>query len=382
MRAPRKLTFTREGKWFVLMTIMVGFGAVNTNNNLLFLLLGMMLGLIIASGLLSEQTLREVSIRRLPHEDLFAGRPGRLTYEVTNGKRRLASYGIVVVEHEQRDSRARRRRALGLPEEPPKSAKAREAEADPGPPRALAMRVKPGETALATAACTFPRRGVYQFDGHDIATRFPFGFFEKSRPVYEATEVLVYPAIEERLSQLEEGAHVVGEVVRQAEGRGGDFFGLRAYREGDDPRMISWKASARRNQLVSRLFEREDADAVALHLYNYLPAADTTPEAEEAFERAVSATASLCARFVREGQRFSLHTIDGEVGEGSGPGQLQMCLRHLAMLEARRDADPPPFVLSRRGNRILVAPAATPETVMARFQRVVRGEELPSEVAA
>ena len=50
LRAPRKLLFTRDGRWFVGMTIFVGAGAVNTGNNLLYLVLGMMLGLIIVSG--------------------------------------------------------------------------------------------------------------------------------------------------------------------------------------------------------------------------------------------------------------------------------------------------------------------------------------------
>ena len=46
---PRKLKFTREGKYFLGITLGVGFAAINTGNNLLYLLLGMMLSLIIVS---------------------------------------------------------------------------------------------------------------------------------------------------------------------------------------------------------------------------------------------------------------------------------------------------------------------------------------------
>ena len=64
---PRGLTFTRDGKVFVLISLGVGFAAVNTGNNLLFLVLGMMLGMIIVSGILSEITLRNVTVtRRIP----------------------------------------------------------------------------------------------------------------------------------------------------------------------------------------------------------------------------------------------------------------------------------------------------------------------------
>ena len=46
------------------MTLLVGFGAINTGNNLLYLLLGMMLALILLSGVLSETTLRKLRVRR------------------------------------------------------------------------------------------------------------------------------------------------------------------------------------------------------------------------------------------------------------------------------------------------------------------------------
>src|SRR5262245_33888588 len=69
-RPPRKLQFTREGKYFVGITIGVGFAAINTGNNLLYLLLGMMLSLIIASGIMSELSLRALTVTRQP--------PGRI----------------------------------------------------------------------------------------------------------------------------------------------------------------------------------------------------------------------------------------------------------------------------------------------------------------
>lgn len=370
MRAPRKLTFTREGKWFVAMTIMVGFGAVNTSNNLLFLLLGMMLGLIIVSGILSEWVLQKVVVSRLASGDLYAGSEGSLHYSLENRKAFLASYGLVVVEHEERESRGRRRRALGLPEAPPKGRAEQEAEGDPGAPRALAIRVAAGTSAFATARYRFPRRGIYRFDGFDLTTRFPFGFFEKSLPVFGGHEVLVYPAMNLQLPPVGEGTETQGELVRQAEGRGGDFLGLRAYREGDDPRQIHWKVSARKNALVTRLHEREDADAVAIHLYSHLPAnADAAQEAQ--FERTVEAAASLCAQYVKSGRQFSLHTLSGGVAEGGGPGHLLACLRHLALLEAERGEAPLTIERSRRGSRLLIAPPWTPEPVLSLFERTL-----------
>ena len=44
---PRKLRVTREGRYYIGITLAVGAAAINTANNLLYLLLGMLLSLIV-----------------------------------------------------------------------------------------------------------------------------------------------------------------------------------------------------------------------------------------------------------------------------------------------------------------------------------------------
>src|SRR5690606_23144997 len=68
----------------VLLSLVVGFGAVNTGNNLLFLLMGMLLSLIIASGILSEGVLRKLHVSRKLLSRAVAGRDTSGTYIVAN----------------------------------------------------------------------------------------------------------------------------------------------------------------------------------------------------------------------------------------------------------------------------------------------------------
>lgn len=357
------------------MTVLLGMGAVNTGNNLLYLLLGMMLGLIIVSGILSERVLRRLDVERMPTGDLFAKRENRMSWRVTNGKRLLSAFSIIVAEHEARDTRRQRRIALGLTPDPPRRKKDRQAENDPGGPRGLALRVPPGRSLVATGYYTFPRRGLYRFAGLDVGTRFPFGFFEKVRPVREPHEVLVYPEIRPEAAARRSLDTRLGERERPFEGRSGDFFGLREFRDGDDRRDVHWKASARREQLVRRTYERQDSEAIALHLYDWAPPSDNA-DAEartlHAVEEAIVAVASTCAALSAEGVRFSLHTIGAVVPEGTGPGQLQTVLRHLALLEIDRDADPPPLTRSSARNRMLFAPDHAPGTATHGFDDIVR----------
>ena len=371
LKAPRRLLFTRDGRWFVGMTLMVGFGAVNTGNNLLYLLLGMMLGLIIVSGILSEWMLQKLTISRIPGADIFAGRPSTVTFEVRNGKSRLSSYSIIVREHESRPTRALRRTALGLPAERPRSSKQREAENEPGPPGALAMRIPAGKSAVISGDYLFPRRGLYQYVGLDVGTRFPFGFFEKSRRIPEVSEILVYPEILTNPDEPARNPAMEGEVDRAYEGRSGDFFGLREFRTGDDRRDVHWKVSARRNQLVRRLYEKQDNESVAIHVYNWAPPGESAANVAELreVENTISRAATVCMRLAQQGHRFSLHTIDEYVIEGSGAGQLQTVLRQLALLQVRRDAEAPPLQASRSSQRLLFAPGHAPASVHAMFSK-------------
>ncbi|HZN92979.1 MAG TPA: DUF58 domain-containing protein, partial [Myxococcales bacterium] len=65
LRPPRTLKTTRTGRTYLVLTLGVGFGALNTGNNLLYLLLGLLLSMIVLSGVLSERALRDLQVRRV-----------------------------------------------------------------------------------------------------------------------------------------------------------------------------------------------------------------------------------------------------------------------------------------------------------------------------
>src|SRR5581483_2234579 len=63
-KPPRRFPPTREGWWFLIATLLLGLAAINAGLNLLFLVWGMMLFLVLASGVLSELCLRRLEVRR------------------------------------------------------------------------------------------------------------------------------------------------------------------------------------------------------------------------------------------------------------------------------------------------------------------------------
>src|SRR5919106_6811045 len=99
LRPPRTLRLTAAGRTFLVVTLGIGVGALNTGNNLLYLVLGLLLGLIIASGILSEMCLRGLHVRRIGAEAAFAGEPFAFRWAVK--KARGASFALTFSEDNQ-----------------------------------------------------------------------------------------------------------------------------------------------------------------------------------------------------------------------------------------------------------------------------------------
>src|SRR5207253_7963681 len=94
----RRLKVTKLGWWFMGLTLGIGLAAINTGNNLLFLVLGMLLASIVISGVLSEQSLREVRIERRLPAGAAAGQPALIGLVARNGKKRAPSFSLELRE--------------------------------------------------------------------------------------------------------------------------------------------------------------------------------------------------------------------------------------------------------------------------------------------
>ena len=79
------MRFTRFGLFYIFFTIAVGAAAINTGNNLLYLILGIQLSLIIVSGFLSDSGLWGLRSQWHPADDLFVARPARWMIDVHKG---------------------------------------------------------------------------------------------------------------------------------------------------------------------------------------------------------------------------------------------------------------------------------------------------------
>ena len=236
----RRLRFTREGKVFIGITFGVGFAAVNTGNNLLYLVLGLLLSLVILSGVLSEIALRGLEFRRRLPRRAYAGTPALVEIEVYNQKRFAPSYSIEVedrLDHRRTDKRC------------------------------YFLKVSAGARQTAAYRRVAPVRGTETYLALRVATLFPFGLFEKWREVAMREEQLVYPS--PLRSRSDRAPTVVaGEQVSREERGHGEVDGVRELADGDPVRDIHWAKTASTGRLVARERRRDGARAVRIEVAN------------------------------------------------------------------------------------------------------------------
>ena len=150
---------TRDGVIYLVAVFILALAAVNTGNNLLFLILPCLLAGILVSGVLSRVVLTGVAVKFDLPEHIFAGQPVLAEIELRNEKQMWPCLFLRVVGGSKKSPDEILSRPVFFP---------------------YISRIS---AARQKVELRFQRRGVYRQDTFGIRTRFPFGFFEKTRRV-------------------------------------------------------------------------------------------------------------------------------------------------------------------------------------------------------
>ena len=308
---------TGVGIIYVLTILLIGVAALNTGNNLLYVIVAAMLAAILVSGMASAVVLRDLELDiRLP-DHVFAGTPPLGRIVVRNRRKWLPSFSISVVPLTQKPSREWQwmSTTFGFPPGQPPAKQwvrlpdrqlrrvASSAGTAPGifHQSAYFPYIPAAAELSAELELCFPRRGLYQQNSFGLATRFPFAFLTKTRRVSLAREVLVYPPVETTDEFFEVLPLIAGEFESFARGQGDDLYLIREYMPEDSARHVDWKATAKSGSLKVREFSRQDERKLRLVFDN--PGPGTV--SEQAYENAVTAAASLGWHFAETNAELS-----------------------------------------------------------------------------
>ncbi len=304
--------------FFAGMTI-IGLAAIDADANLLLLVFGVCVGAALLSVFAGWRALRGLEIKRSAPDSLVAGQASEIRYSLTNRCRWASARNIHLVD-------------------------APSAGAMPRNPEAYVSVLRPGESVVLGVPIMVERRGRLVFSRIGAATRFPFGLVTKYVSRRANWEMTVFPALGRLTGSVLTGSRSVEASAgggTSSRGRGDEeYYGVREYRIGDNPRRIHWRRTARTGQLMIREMARTRDRQLWCVVDTRV---DTGNAAQvERLELAISCAATVICDALERGARVGL-VCNGDpllvLPPGGGRAHRPRLLRELALRGPNTDDD-------------------------------------------
>jgi uncharacterized protein (DUF58 family) len=300
---------TKEGwLYFGALTIIV-FAAVNTANNLLYMVLSALLAVLLLSGFLSALNFRFLKVTARIPAHCFAREPFPISVQVRNLKQLFPTFSLQLEPVEQSLFRFS---TFYVP------------------------LVRPQKHSSDLGQAMLARRGRYALQKVKASSRYPFGFFVKDLDFPVDAECICYPEIIPQEQINFSDIDIQGSNQRFERGFGHDLYMIRDYLPSDSARHVHWKASAKTSTLKTREYSAEESRRVILAFDRF-----GHPDEIAKFEQLVSYTASLAYHFMHAGIELSLVSDEWQSAKGNSQAILDSILQYLALVEISGSAAPP-----------------------------------------
>lgn len=302
---------------FFLLLLCLLAAAVNTGNNLLYLILSIMVAVAAVSFFVAGRSLRRLEAGLHLPEEVAAGKSFLFGVEATAPE---GSFPTPWAEAS----------IAGLPGETP--------------PIALPS-LPPGDRTVVSGSARASRRGVHDRIRLDLSSRYPYGLFRRRRRGRPGRELIVTPRRRPIRDLTIHAPASRGDVQSGRPGEGSELFNIREYTTQDDARHIDWKASARLHRPMLKEFEQEQERALEL----ILDERDGGGEGDDAFERLVETAASILDHCEEKGIRGRLMVPRDDGGSEDLEGRSAMI--YLAEVR-RREGAPDPERIPRTSSAV------------------------------
>lgn len=278
---------TRAGYGFLLLLLLMLIAGLNYANSLALFLTFLLSGFVLVAMHLCHRNLLGASLYAAVAPPTFATCPGclRLTLENTAD---LPRYHL----------------ESGVSSEPTRAAD-------------VAARSRQ-HIDLAVAA---PKRGLITLDRLRLTTTHPFGLFRTWTWIHAPITMLVYPRPFGPLPMPSESGRKSG---TRSQGYSGadEWHGLRAFRDGDSPRQVDWKAYAREGPLLVKEYSASGSE---LRVFDFRQVESLGTEAR------LEQIARWVVDAEEHGDRYGLELPGVHITPDRGPNHRHRCLAALAL---------------------------------------------------
>ena len=298
---------TLAGGVFIGITVMMAAAALKNDSAITLILLGGMMGGLGVSAFVAGRTVRRVKITRETPDRIWQGQTVHVGYFLANARRWLSCMGLTLRELPQPTLDTVNAYCAHLP---------------------ARSRFRSGARLVALA------RGRLALDGIEVSTQFPFSLIRAWRHVPDPRELIVWPARGRLKAELlRRGAAAISTAGPSPMTGGQDeFFGLREFRDDDNPRLIHWRRSAGRQRPLVREMTRPLPDVLVIVIDTFAPKWDTA--ASECREGLLRLAATLIDHAMTRSYQIGLAlAVDGGVRvirPAAGRAQLRQLLDALA----------------------------------------------------
>jgi uncharacterized protein (DUF58 family) len=216
------IRINKSGYLYIALTVIIGFSAVNTGNNLVYLIASALLSYMLVSGIFGRNNLRRLHVELIFPEEVFAGMETLVGVKLSCMRRWWPAFLVTV--------------AMGEREE------------------VLFPFLRARSDDVKHIPVLFDRRGGYALAGIRISSTFPFNFFTRHRTLAKKFEIVVFPKPRRCDPWAFSGdlRRRSGEVFADRMGYDSDILSIRDYVPGDPLKYINWKSTAKTGSLKTK----------------------------------------------------------------------------------------------------------------------------------
>lgn len=215
------IKINKAGNIYILLTILIGFSAVNTGNNLVYIIASALLSYMLVSGIFGRKNIYGIDVALEFPEETFARTDTPVAVRVTNKRRFLPAFLIQILV---------------------------------GDLKVFFPYIKAKGEAVSHLNMRFDQRGCHEISEIRVSSVFPFNFFTRFRRIHKKFDLVIFPRPTKGQTGLEHNRQTKskGDTVSNASGHDSDVLSIRDYVAGDPLKYISWKSTAKTGLLKTK----------------------------------------------------------------------------------------------------------------------------------